>query len=42
MQGLGLILKSINCEKYKSKLENRGLITKHTLIQLTADDLRYM
>jgi len=36
---LELILKSINCEKYKSKFEKCG-IDEHTIIQLTADDLR--
>jgi len=41
IQGLELILKSINCEKYKSKFENHG-INEHTLIQLSADDLRYL
>uniref|UniRef100_A0A2S2NTT3 SAM domain-containing protein n=1 Tax=Schizaphis graminum TaxID=13262 RepID=A0A2S2NTT3_SCHGA len=41
VQGLELILKSINCEKYKSKFENRG-INEHTFILLTADDLRYL
>jgi len=39
IQGLELILKSINCEKYISKFENHG-INEHTLILLSADDLR--
>ncbi|XP_015376133.1 PREDICTED: uncharacterized protein LOC107170512 [Diuraphis noxia] len=39
VQGLELILKSINCEKYISKFENHG-INEHTLIQLSADDLK--
>ncbi|XP_022170442.1 uncharacterized protein LOC111033820 [Myzus persicae] len=39
IQGLELILKSINCEKYKSKFETHG-INEHTLILMSADDLR--
>jgi len=39
IQGLELILKSINCEKYKSKFENHG-IDEYTFVQLSADDLR--
>ncbi|CAI6345162.1 unnamed protein product [Macrosiphum euphorbiae] len=39
IQGLELILKSINCEKYVSKFEKHG-INEHTLILLSADDLR--
>ncbi|XP_060867541.1 uncharacterized protein LOC132942874 isoform X2 [Metopolophium dirhodum] len=39
LQGLELILKSINCEQYISKFENHG-INERTLILLTADDLR--
>ncbi|CAH1724563.1 uncharacterized protein LOC114130028 [Aphis gossypii] len=41
VQGLELILKSINCEKYKSKFEKHG-INEHTFIQLIADDLRLL
>jgi len=39
IQGLELILKSINCEKYKSQFENHG-INEQTLILLSEDDLR--
>jgi len=41
IQGLDLILKSINCDKYKSKFENYG-INEETLLHLTADDLIQM
>ncbi|KAL4103563.1 hypothetical protein QTP88_018924 [Uroleucon formosanum] len=39
IQGLELILKSINCKKYKSKFENHG-INEHIVIQLKENDLR--
>ncbi|XP_025193972.1 uncharacterized protein LOC112593681, partial [Melanaphis sacchari] len=39
IQGLELILNSINCEKYKSKFENYG-INEYTFAQLTVDDLK--
>lgn len=39
MQGLDLILNSINCEKYKQKLDEYG-INQDTMLDLTANDLR--
>lgn len=41
MQGMDLILKSINCEKYKSMFEKHG-INEHTMLQLTTSDLKYL
>lgn len=41
MHGLELILKSINCEKYKSKFEEYG-INEYIMVHLNATDLRYL
>lgn len=41
IRGLDFILKSINCVKYKSKFEEYG-INEHTMLHLTANDLRLM
>lgn len=41
MQGLDLILKSINCEKYNSTFKEHG-IDEYTMLHLTANDLKYM
>lgn len=41
IRGLDLILKSINCVKYKSKFEEYG-INEQTMLYLTANDLRLM
>lgn len=41
MQGIDLILTSIDCTKYKPTFEKYG-INEHTMLNLTANDLRYM
>lgn len=41
IQGLDLILKSINCEKYKSTFDDHD-IDEHTMLHLTESDLKYM
>ncbi|XP_050520270.1 uncharacterized protein LOC126893803 [Daktulosphaira vitifoliae] len=41
LQGLDLILKSINCENYKSKFVEYG-IDEYTMLYLTASDLRQL
>uniref|UniRef100_A0A2S2PWY8 SAM domain-containing protein n=1 Tax=Sipha flava TaxID=143950 RepID=A0A2S2PWY8_9HEMI len=41
IQGMDLILKSINCEKYKFVFEKHG-INEHTMLHLTASDLKYL
>lgn len=38
---MDLILTSMNCTKYKPTFEKYG-INEHTMLNLTANDLRYM
>lgn len=40
MRGLDLILKSVNCEKYKSKFLDYRL-NEYTILQLTENDLKF-
>lgn len=40
IQGLDLILKSINCEEYKSKFDDYG-IDEYSMLLLTESDLKY-
>lgn len=41
MQGIKLVLTSINCIRYKPTFDKYG-INERTLLSLTANDLRYM
>lgn len=41
IQGLDLVLKSINCDKYVPKFKHYG-INEYTILHLTASDLRVM